>query len=129
MRLWEIKLPKNTTRPSEVGVLLEDDESLHDGRDGEVLLGGQLGALTRGQQDRRGVRLEAGDGLGLAGLAHHVHGLTHAHAHRQRVELLIESDEHARLHGGGQRVEQVVRLAQDGGLDVEEGEGGSDQPG
>lgn len=58
-----------------VWIFLEDDEALHDGREGRVLVGGQLGSLTVGQQDGGGVGLEAGDGLGLAGLANHVHRL------------------------------------------------------
>ena len=103
-----------------VGVLLQDDKSLHDGRDGQVLLRGQLGPLAARQQHRRGVRLEAGDGLGLAGLPDHVDGLADAHADRERAELVVEGDQHPRLHGRRQRVEEVVALAEDCGLDVEE---------
>ena len=43
--------------------------------------------------------------------AHHVHGLAHPHADRQRVELLVEGDQHPGLHGRGQPVQQVVGLA------------------
>ena len=52
-------------------------------------------------------RLETGD----THRAHHVHGLAHPHADRQRVELLVEGDQHPGLHGRGQPVQQVVGLA------------------
>ena len=107
---------------SVVWILLQDYEPLHDGRDGQVLLRGELGPLSAGEQHGRGVRLEAGDGLGLARLPDHVDGLADPHADRQRAQLVVEGDQHARLHGRRQRVEEVVALAQDGGLDVEEAE-------
>ena len=103
-----------------VWVLLQDDKALHDGRDGQVLVGSKLGPLSAREQHRRGVRLEAGDGLGLARLPDHVDGLADAHAHRQRSELVVEGHQHPRLHGRRQRVEEVVALAEDCGLDVEE---------
>lgn len=58
-----------------VGVLAQDDEALEDGGDGHVLLRGQLCPLAVRQQHRGGVGLEAGDGFGLARLAHHIHSL------------------------------------------------------
>lgn len=58
-----------------VGIFPQDAEPFHDGREGDVLLGGELGPFAHRQQHRRRVRLEAGDGLGLAGLANHVDGL------------------------------------------------------
>ncbi len=68
---------------------------------------------------RRVVRLEARDGLWLAGLRHHVDGRADSAGHGQQLALLVQGHEHARLHGGGQAVEQVRLLAAQRGLDVE----------
>ena len=46
----------------------EYDESLHDGREGGVLLCGQLRPLAMRKQHRGCVSLEPGDGLGLTSL-------------------------------------------------------------
>jgi hypothetical protein len=70
--------------------LPQDDEALHDGGEGRVLLGGELGPLPVRQEDRRRVGLEAGDGLGVAGLADDVHGHADAHRHRQRRENVVK---------------------------------------
>ena len=48
-----------------VRVLLQDDESLHDGRDGQVLLRGELGPLAACEQHGRSVRL-VGDSIVLS---------------------------------------------------------------
>merc|ERR1719412_1537988 len=86
---------------SVVWILLQDYEPLHDGRDGQVLLRGELGPLSAGEQDGRGVRLEAGDGLWLARLPDHVDGLADAHADRQRAQLVEEAEKAA--HESGDR--------------------------
>ncbi len=39
--------------------------------------------------------------------------LSDAHGDRQGAQLLVEGDEHARLHGGHEVEQNVVRLAQD----------------
>ena len=58
-----------------VRILAQDNEAFEDGRERNVLVGGELGALTVRQEHGRGVRLESGDGLGLAGLADDIDGL------------------------------------------------------
>lgn len=58
-----------------VGIFPQDAETFHDGRERNVLLGGQFGTFAHRQQDRSGVRLEARDGFGLTGLANDVDGL------------------------------------------------------
>ena len=73
--------------------------------------------------------LESGDGLGLTGLPDNVHGLSDADGHREGSELLVEGDQHPGRDGGGQGVEEVVRLGQDGLFDVEEPEEASHQAG
>ena len=67
--------------------------------------------------------LESGYGLGLARLPDHVDCLADAHADGQWAKLVVEGDQHSRLHGRGQRVQEVVALAQDCRLDVEEAGG------
>lgn len=42
-------------------------------------------------------------------LAYH----SHAHRNRTRAQVLGEGDQHTGLHGGGHRVQQIVRFAQD----------------
>lgn len=39
--------------------------------------------------------------------------LSHSDRHRVRVQLLVEGDEHSRLHRGHEAVDQIVTLAQD----------------
>lgn len=38
---------------------------------------------------------------------------SHAHRNRTRAQVLGEGDQHTGLHGGGHRVQQIVRFAQD----------------
>ena len=64
--------------------LLEDNKSFHNGRQGDVIFGGQFSSLTMSEKDGRRVRLEASDGLGFTSLANHVDGLSNAHRNRQR---------------------------------------------
>lgn len=111
---------QNTKKDSIVRILLEDNEALHDRRQRRVLFRGQLGSLAVRQQDRRGVSLESGDGFRFSGLPDNVHRLSDSDGDRKGTAVFVEGDEHARLDGRGQAVEKVVRLAEDGRLDVEE---------
>ena len=94
-------------------LLLQDNKSFHNGRQGDVIFGGQFGSFAVSQKDGRRVRLEAGDGLGFAGLAHHVDGLSHPHRNGQRSQFFVEGDQHSWLQRSCQRVQQIMRLTQD----------------
>jgi len=57
------------------------------------------------------VCLEAGDGLGSTSLTDGIDSLTDANAHWQRLEVLIDREQHARHHGHDDAVQQIVVLA------------------
>lgn len=57
--------------------------------------------------------------LSVTHLRDHIHGLAHARRHGQQLALLIHCQQHARLHGSCQAVEQAVVLAPQGGLQVQ----------
>jgi hypothetical protein len=74
-----------------VGVLPQNDEILQYAvLDGDVLLSRQLRTLPVSNQHRRSVRLETSYLLWLAGLAHHVDGLSHSDIQGHGLELVIE---------------------------------------
>mmetsp|Transcript_2560 Transcript_2560/g.4642 ORF Transcript_2560/g.4642 Transcript_2560/m.4642 type:complete len:276 (-) Transcript_2560:391-1218(-) len=104
-----------------VGVLPQDHEALQHRRDRNVLLGGELGALLVREQHWRGVGRETRDRLGLSSLSHDVHRLPDTHADGQRLQLLVQRDEHARLHRRRDHEHQVVVLPEDDPLEVEAG--------
>ena len=66
------------------------------------------------------MRLKAGDCLRFAGLPDDVDCLAHSDGNGQRPQLFVERDQHPWLHRRRQRVEEVVALAEDCRLDVEE---------
>ena len=74
-----------------VGVLPQNYEILQYAvLDGNVLLSRQLCTLSVSNQDRRSVRLETSYLLGLAGLTHHVDGLTHSDIQGHGLEPVIQ---------------------------------------
>mmetsp|Transcript_46721 Transcript_46721/g.138004 ORF Transcript_46721/g.138004 Transcript_46721/m.138004 type:complete len:216 (+) Transcript_46721:354-1001(+) len=110
-----------------VRVFPEDHEVLHDGRNGEVFLRGQLGPVGEVQKHRRGSRLEARDLLRATGLAGDVHGLAHPHGHVQMLEVLVHGNEPSWPHRRNDVEEHVVALAEDRVLQVQCSVGDDDQ--
>ena len=73
-----------------------------------------------GEQNRSGVCLKPGDGLGFSSLANHINSLSNTNRNWEGLTILVEGDQHSGLDGRCKAVEKVMRLAQDGGLDVQE---------
>jgi hypothetical protein len=59
------------------------------------------------------VRLEARDRARLASLTNHVDGLADTDGNRQVLQVLIQGDHEARVHGGHQEVKHPVVFVQD----------------
>ena len=75
----------------------QDQEVLDNWCLGQEFVGGQLGPLALAYQDWCVVRLEACDSLRLTGLTDSVHCVADTHLSLDRLELFVESDEHARV--------------------------------
>ena len=73
-----------------------------------------------GEQNRSGMCLKPGDGLGFSSLANHINSLSNANRNWEGLTILVEGDQHSGLDGRRKAVKKVVGLAQDGGLDVQE---------
>lgn len=64
------------------------------------------------------VRLEACDAFWLAGLAHCVDGVAHADLGLNRLQLLVESDQHARVDRQCQVEQEIMVLSCDESLHI-----------
>lgn len=69
------------------------------------------------------------DGLGPPRLRDDVHRLAQPHRHAQRLAGLVDSQQHAGLHGGREAVQQVVVLGAKRGLEVLSSSQHRQQPG
>ena len=64
------------------------------------------------------MRLETSDFAGLSGLSNCVYGHSDASLRFDRLELLVQSDEHARVHRKRQVIQEVMVFAADKGTHV-----------
>ena len=92
-------------------VLPQDNKTLHYRCEGCVLVRPQLGPLSVSQQDWGSVRLESSDSLGFTSLSHHINSLSDTNRDWQRLEVLVESDQHAGLDCRDQVIKEIVRFA------------------
>lgn len=102
--------------------LPQNHQSLKVTRQTQILLILQLGPLPIRQQHRRTLRLPPRNGLRPARLPHHIDRLPHPHIHLQRLQLLVQRDEEARVHGCDDEVEEVVGVGEDEGFGVDHGD-------
>lgn len=93
--------------------LFQNNQSLHDIRDGNVLLVFELGSFAVAQQHGCALCLPTGDGLGATSLADNIHCLTNTDVDNQRLEVFIQSDQESGVDGGNEEVKEVVRVAED----------------
>ena len=82
----------------------------------------ELRALAVRQHHGRALRLPPRDGLGLARLPDHVDGLADADVDLERLQRLVERDEHPRRDRGRHKVQQVVLGAEQERLGLQRGD-------
>ena len=67
------------------------------------------------------MRLEASNRLGLTGLADGLDRLTDADGDRPPLHIVVNRDDHSRIHCTSEVVKQIVRLVQQSALEVKAG--------
>mmetsp|Transcript_43030 Transcript_43030/g.91338 ORF Transcript_43030/g.91338 Transcript_43030/m.91338 type:complete len:207 (+) Transcript_43030:364-984(+) len=101
-----------------VGILPQNDDSFQDTACGNVLLSGQLRPFATADQYRCRVSLEASDLLRLPGLSCSVNCLAHTNVHRERLEVLVQCDQHSWVHRTHDVEQKVVGISQESALQV-----------
>ena len=107
----------------------QDQEILNNWRFRQVLVCSELGPLALANEHGRVMGLEARNALGFAGLTDGVHGVTHADLRLNRLQLLVQRNEHARVDRERQVEEEVVILSCDEGLHVGGGQENREEAG